>query len=585
MKRWIIRVAAVMLSAVMIFSMTGCVEALYIASELVDAYAEYESYYSDYDSYYSDYYDYYGDYYSDGYYDEDGSYYGDGSYDDYFGLIYDYFGTDEYYNDYYSGYSDYYDYYGMDSSSAGVSSGVLVVANNQNPTPLREQWTKLKGNGNDTVTIMIYMCAADLESQSGLATKDIQEMASATLNNKVRIIIECGGTTKWSLNGLTAGKNYRIIVESGSYTILETNKRTSMVSPENLTDFINFCTENFPADRNMLILWDHGAGAVDGWGYDEYYSATSGDTLTINELQDALYAAGTKFDFIGFDACLMSCMEVACVLYDYADYMIASEDYESGYGWEYQYWLSALSENTSIPTVELAKIICDDFVSESGSESAILACIDLSYMVAVFNAWREFAFAAEDQLLSAEFSWETENVSRKGNPSRYNIDDILSMLYSEAEINDMRAIASAVEGVEESDALAAALDGAIVYAAANSHDAHMTGLAVTLPYGDAAGYNNLEKIFTDVGFDDEYVEWLENFASAGGSFSEYDWYDYFSDWQGYNSYDYNDYYGDYYDYYGDSYGDYYDYYGGYDDYWGYDDDYGYGDDYGWGWGW
>ena len=36
------------------------------------------------------------------------------------------------------------------------------------------------GGGQDTVTIMVYMCGTDLESQYGMASNDLMEMAKAT---------------------------------------------------------------------------------------------------------------------------------------------------------------------------------------------------------------------------------------------------------------------------------------------------------------------------------------------------------------------------------------------------------------------
>ena len=40
----------------------------------------------------------------------------------------------------------------------------------------RSKYTKIRGGGNDTVTIMVYMCGTDLESRSGMASRDLQEM-------------------------------------------------------------------------------------------------------------------------------------------------------------------------------------------------------------------------------------------------------------------------------------------------------------------------------------------------------------------------------------------------------------------------
>ena len=60
-----------------------------------------------------------------------------------------------------------------------------------------------------------------------------------------------------------------------------------------------------------------------GYGYDEKYPGQG--SMTLDEINTALENAGVKFDFIGFDACLMATAETALVCSEYADYMIASE--------------------------------------------------------------------------------------------------------------------------------------------------------------------------------------------------------------------------------------------------------------------
>ena len=62
----------------------------------------------------------------------------------------------------------------------------------------REKFTKIKGGGNDTVTIMVYLCGTDLESRSGMGTSDLQEMAAANLGNKVNLLVYTGGSKRWT---------------------------------------------------------------------------------------------------------------------------------------------------------------------------------------------------------------------------------------------------------------------------------------------------------------------------------------------------------------------------------------------------
>ena len=57
------------------------------------------------------------------------------------------------------------------------------------------------------------------------------------------------------------------------------------------------------------------------------------DRLTMPEIADALRRADIHFDLIIFDACSMASMEVGIRIKNYADYMAASEDTESGVHW------------------------------------------------------------------------------------------------------------------------------------------------------------------------------------------------------------------------------------------------------------
>lgn len=49
----------------------------------------------------------------------------------------------------------------------------------------------------------------------------------------------------------------------------------------------------------------------------------------------------------------MGTIETAYMLEPYADYLVASEEYEPGTGWYYSEWLKNLSDNMSMPTVEI----------------------------------------------------------------------------------------------------------------------------------------------------------------------------------------------------------------------------------------
>ncbi|MBQ3036780.1 MAG: hypothetical protein IJD31_07625, partial [Lachnospiraceae bacterium] len=211
-----------------------------------------------------------------------------------------------------------------DNSNENTASDEGYVAD-----AIRDPFVTLKGDNQDEVTIMIYMNGSNLESDHGMATEDIREILSATLSENVNVVIQTGGTRKWKTKAIASDHSQRFIVENGALTLVDDSLgQLDITDPQTLEDFIVFCDTYYPANRNMLIMWNHGSGAVYGFGYDEHsddYMAA----LTLDEMQTAIRNTGVKFEMIGFDACLMGGIETACAFYDSADYLIASEDFES----------------------------------------------------------------------------------------------------------------------------------------------------------------------------------------------------------------------------------------------------------------
>ena len=189
----------------------------------------------------------------------------------------------------------------------GLALSMLLFAIGCQPQPVSSttsRKTTILGGGQDVYTIMVYMCASDLESEGGMATDDLHEMLSADISENVNIIVETGGATKWYFDGISNETNQRYKVESGELVLLEEDLGArNMADPDTLQDFVSYCEENFPANRYALIFWNHGGGAVGGFGYDEIFQTKM---MGIDQINGALINAGVKFDFIGFDACLMA---------------------------------------------------------------------------------------------------------------------------------------------------------------------------------------------------------------------------------------------------------------------------------------
>lgn len=91
-----------------------------------------------------------------------------------------------------------------------------------------------------------------------------------------------------------------------------------------------------------------------------------------------------RFEFIGFDACLMSTLETANVLTPYARYMYASQEMEPGSGWDYTSLLNNLAANPDQDGAQLGEKVCREYYDHCadygfGSQrSATFSIIDLS---------------------------------------------------------------------------------------------------------------------------------------------------------------------------------------------------------------
>ncbi|MBO4477956.1 MAG: peptidase C11 [Lachnospiraceae bacterium] len=403
---------------------------------------------------------------------------------------------------------------GGGSSGGGGSSVVSGQSTNSSSVDTnvasgsRNKRTVIKGNGNDVITLMVYICGTDLESEAGMASNDIQEMLKANTSDKVNIIICTGGAKKWQIQGISNSVHqfYKVDGKNHQLVRLEDNRGSKpMTDPATLTDFIKYCAQNYPANRNELILWDHGGGSVTGFGYDEKNG--NGDSMTLAGINTALKNAGVTFDFIGFDACLMATAETALMLDNYADYLIASEETEPGIGWYYTNWLTKLSNNTSMPTTEIGKNIIDDFVSacdrECNGQKTTLSITDLAeFSNTVPSKLSAFARSVTDLLNKEEYEKVSEaRAGAREFATSSKIDQV-----------DLVNLANNI-GTSEAKALSSAIQGAVKYNKTSSNMKNAYGISIYFPYKKAKQVDAACKTYNQIGMDAEYTKCIKQFAS------------------------------------------------------------------------
>ena len=398
-----------------------------------------------------------------------------------------------------------------------------------------EDYETITNTSDKTYTLMIYMCGSDLESDGGYASDDIDEMLEAQLANEVNVLIYTGGATSWYNDKIADGKNQIFKIENGNLVLVDDTIGTAYMSePDTLTYFLNFAKSNYKADRYGLIFWDHGGGAVSGFGCDEN-NPDEDETLTIDEIKYALDKFGNKIDFVGFDACLMANVETAYAIRNNADYLIASEETEPGTGWNYKKLFGQLSRDTSQSFENIGKVIIDTFIKSNNGffgADATLSMVSLKDMNNVYTSLDKFINDIKVQKFDTSKYADVSKSIKK------------SKSYADGEIDtiDLVDFATKVD-IPSSSELISSIKNCVIYNGTTDTVEDSNGLSIYFPNEELDYYDKMINIYKNIGFSDSYRNVVNEYVNfiAGGTngyysvnnhnysthedYEQYDWYD------------------------------------------------------------
>lgn len=336
-------------------------------------------------------------------------------------------------------------------------------------------------------TVLVYMIGADLEFFHHSASDNLSEMIKVPLLSNVNLVIETGGgynNPEGSLINFTTVK--RFIVENQTFNQIADLGSIDMASPETLSDFLIWGIDAYPAKKYGVILWDHGFGAH-GYGLD----MISGGKFTVNQLGESFEKAkdvnsDVKFEFIGYDACLMNTIEVADAMKEYGKYMIGSEEIEPGWGWNYTAITSSLNNNPVQDGKQLGMVIADSYKEKSifmstgndhGNQDKLitLSVLDLSKIESLQNVLNLFS-----KKLIDEFGSESLGVISKsfGQSEKYGVEENPPPLQVDLEDFVYHIGLSAPEVKLESEKVIENIKDVVVYNVKGESRANSNGLSI-----------------------------------------------------------------------------------------------------------
>ena len=257
---------------------------------------------------------------------------------------------------------------------------------------------------------------------------DIKEMLSvADTGDSLTILVQ----QDQSKDARDSGTK-RYVIRNGQKESIVHLGETNTGDSNTLTEFLKWGMENYEAERNIAVLWNHGGGTRDELfpGYEnnvtnatmrsvakvnptlgnqpsifseelrlkriaelmKKYEVEQGkptrsigraearsilfddeakDFLDNLELKQVFVDLGKKLDIIGFDACLMNMLEVAYQLREHTEVVVGSEELEPGKGWDYEALVTFLVENPNASNEEIGEAIVDSFVASYANENEL----------------------------------------------------------------------------------------------------------------------------------------------------------------------------------------------------------------------
>ncbi|MBW6515712.1 MAG: hypothetical protein K0B81_03730 [Candidatus Cloacimonetes bacterium] len=192
--------------------------------------------------------------------------------------------------------------------------------------------------------------AAD-NNLSPQAVDDIIQMEKARIPSSVNVIVQLD---PYQYSADPQARRYKITHNTAPFIaspVVEFLGDIDSGDYRSLADFVNWGVSKYPANRYALVIWSHGTG----WTRDDDTSRyicpdnTSLSNISIagGEFKSAFQLFPRKMDILLIDACHMQTIEVITEVYQFNDYIVASENTVPVEGFPYKEILELWNHYTS----------------------------------------------------------------------------------------------------------------------------------------------------------------------------------------------------------------------------------------------
>ena len=372
-----------------------------------------------------------------------------------------------------------------------------------------------------STTILVYMCGAEISDD---ACVDLEEMAKARAGENVNIVVLAGGAKSWTNRNLRAGERNLFAIKNGNMTDFTVWPYKSMGSEESLFEFLDYGFERFPADRTIVILWDHGAGTEAGICFDA--TTRDEDGLTLVEINNALYRAYSKWgerfhiDIFGCDACMMATYEMAAMLSNYPiECFVASEELEPGIGWHYTPWIQALDRQPEMSNADLCRKIVESFMeaglADTPDDYLTLSAISLREMPDLIRHMENFTAYMVQEIKGGNIA-----AIRRGRSRMYTFGSFDDGSW---DMVDMGAVLDAYASFAPESAAEARrmLSKALIVSAQTDNLNTLSGLAVLLPQDTMREISDYRGGFDFSAYIPNWIDFINGYTDTilGGSYT------------------------------------------------------------------